>query len=143
MKKIIFKENAYNYLHVYRIFENESLDEITYKNYLEDFPEVENIKKQIVINQIKRVKPIVDALKKKYNYKCQLCGFNFKMKNGNEYCEAHHLVQLSAGGSQNPKNVIIVCPNHHRMLHFAQEIKYNYISDELESIQINGEKYYI
>ena len=142
MKKIIFKESAYNYLPIYRVFGDESLDETTYKNYLEDFPEVEDIKKEIVINQIKRVKSIVDTLKEKYNYKCQLCEFNFKMKNGNEYCEAHHLVQLSLGGSQMPDNVIIVCPNHHRMLHYAKDVSYYYNnSNELESIQINGKIY--
>lgn len=42
-----------------------------------------------------------------------------------------------------PENVIIVCPNHHRMLHYAQDIKYNYNANELESIEINDEKYYV
>lgn len=141
MKKIIFKESAYNYLPIYRVFGDESLDETTYKNYLEDFPEVENIKKEIVINRIKRVKSIVDALKEKYHYKCQICGFNFKMKNGNGYCEAHHLVPLSTGGSQMQENVIIICPNHHRMLHYAQEVKYCYNEKDLVMIEINGNTY--
>lgn len=142
MKKIIFKETAYNYLPIYRVFGDESLDDITYKNYLEDFPELKNQKKEIVINRIIRVKSIVDSLKEKYHYQCQICGFNFKMKNGNEYCEAHHLVPLSVGGSQNPKNVIIVCPNHHRMLHYAKDVSCYYNnSNELESIQINGKMY--
>ena len=141
MKKIIFKETAYNYLPTYRVFGAESVDDITYKNYLEDFPELENQKKEFVINRIKRVKSIVDALKEKYHYKCQICGFNFKMKNGNEYCEAHHLVPLSTGGSQMPENVIIICPNHHRMLHYAQEVKYCYNEKDLVMIEINGNTY--
>lgn len=141
MKKIIFKETAYNYLPIYRVFGAENVDDITYKNYLEDFPELENQKKELVINRIKRVKSIVDALKEKYHYKCQICGFNFKMKNGNEYCEAHHLVPLSTGGSQMPENVIIICPNHHRMLHYAQEVKYCYNEKDLVMIEINGNTY--
>ncbi|WP_413168403.1 HNH endonuclease [Capilliphycus salinus ALCB114379] len=40
-------------------------------------------------------------------------------KNGGNYAEGHHLVPLSQGGSQDASNVVILCPNHHRMFHYA------------------------
>lgn len=43
---------------------------------------------------------------------CQIpnCGFN-------EVLEIHHLVSLKMGGVNNPINLIVLCPNHHSLLH--------------------------
>lgn len=38
------------------------------------------------------------------------CGFD-------DVLEIHHLISRKAGGSDHPSNLIILCPNHHRMLH--------------------------
>lgn len=41
--------------------------------------------------------------------KCQMCGFS-------NVIEIHHIISISEGGAHSDKNIIIVCPNHHRML---------------------------
>jgi hypothetical protein len=85
---------------------------------------------------------IVNDLKELYDYFCQFCGYNYERiptKYG-FYVEVHHIKPVSevldmveAGEIQedfeidDPKNLVVVCPNHHQMLHrhfppFKQEI---------------------
>jgi predicted HNH restriction endonuclease len=85
-----------------------------------------NETQETIIKRIKRYKKIVDELKKKYNGYCQVenCEFTFSKIDGENYSEAHHLMSLAKGGSQNQENVAILCANHHRMFHYAKvEIK--------------------
>ncbi|QNK41579.1 HNH endonuclease [Caproicibacter fermentans] len=83
-----------------------------------DVPENETVEQKNT--RVKRYQKLVNQLKRIYGHKCQLCGHSFQMDNGNEYCEAHHIKELSKNGSQDPRNVIIVCSNHHRMFHYAR-----------------------
>ncbi|MGH2549271.1 MAG: HNH endonuclease, partial [Thermomicrobiales bacterium] len=61
------------------------------------------------------------------NYRCQICnalglnGLGFLTLDGTPYVEAHHVMQVSTLGDDvlGPRNVITVCPNHHRQLHFG------------------------
>ncbi|MBI3701802.1 MAG: EVE domain-containing protein [Afipia sp.] len=71
--------------------------------------------------------PIGDEVKRANGYKCQICEqlglppLGFKKIDGKHYVEAHHVVPIStkALGSAAHGNVISVCPNHHRQLHFG------------------------
>jgi len=102
-------------------YDNDILDEQIEKDFFDDFDVPEN---ETVIerkNRIKRYKKIVNLLKRKYEYKCQICDYSFQMNNGNNYCEAHHIKMLAKNGKQSPENVIILCANHHRMFHYASE----------------------
>lgn len=62
----------------------------------------------------------VRNLKQLYK-KCQIRGtdYLFRKTNGDYYTEAHHLIPLAEGGADNPRNMIIVGPLIHRMLHYA------------------------
>ena len=42
-----------------------------------------------------------------------------RKKDGHPYLEVHHLLPLSKGGGDDLSNVIALCPNCHRELHFA------------------------
>lgn len=46
---------------------------------------------------------------------CQLCGCPapFKDDKGRPYLEIHHVVSLSEGGTDSPKNLVALCPNCH------------------------------
>jgi hypothetical protein len=49
---------------------------------------------------------------------CQETGF---MKaDGTPYLETHHIIHLAADGADRPSNVIALCANHHREVHFGQ-----------------------
>lgn len=57
-----------------------------------------------------------------YECKCALCGWQATDKlishNGNyQYahgCELHHITPIRAGGEEDPGNIILLCPNHHK-----------------------------
>jgi len=51
--------------------------------------------------------------------RCQLCQFTFRKKNGLLYAECHHVIPVHEGGPDEADNLLVVCANHHRQLHFA------------------------
>ena len=54
--------------------------------------------------------------------KCEFCGVDGFLKyDGKVYLETHHVVPLSEGGPDNVRNVIALCPNHHREAHFSNK----------------------
>jgi len=60
---------------------------------------------------------------------CELCEKKgpFIKDNGEIYLEVHHIISLSKEGEDLLENVLAVCPNCHRELHFGQD-KENLIS---------------
>ena len=93
----------------------------------------------------------VRYLKELYQ-QCQITGtdYIFRKNNGEFYTEAHHLIPLGAGGADDPRNIIIVGPLVHRMLHYAtvsridlSEIQQHEDGTATLAIQINGEDYTI
>lgn len=141
MKKIISSESAIDFLTKYEMVNGElylfDADNLK-KSLLEDNPELCNEKDTIILEKIKRYQTVVRKLKSKYENKCQLCGFTFEKQDGSNYSEAHHIVRLVDNGSQGENNVIIICPNHHRMLHYGRNIEYNYHDGILTEISVNG-----
>ncbi len=99
----------------------EGIDIQIERDFFDDADVPENETEEARNNRVTRYQKIVIMLKQKYNYKCQLCGYSFRMDNGNNYCEAHHIKMLSKDGSQSPENVIILCANHHRIFHYASD----------------------
>ena len=53
---------------------------------------------------------------------CQACGQEapFVTNDGEPFLEVHHLYRVSDGGIDDPENVIGVCPNCHREIHYGQ-----------------------
>ncbi|MET0272051.1 MAG: HNH endonuclease signature motif containing protein [Phenylobacterium sp.] len=72
--------------------------------------------------------PVGDIVKQLSERRCQICmacgldGRGFKTRRGVDYVEAHHVVLVSTGGVGvlRPENVVAVCPNHHRELHYGR-----------------------
>jgi hypothetical protein len=93
------------------------------KKYLHASPEV----KERVSKSIERG-PVGAQVKKANGYKCQVCEalkfepLGFKKRDGVHYVEAHHVtpVSLRQVGSLAASNIMTVCPNHHRQLHFGE-----------------------
>lgn len=61
---------------------------------------------------------IIDNLKKLYQYRCQICGYSSK-EYGISIVEAHHLLSFAEAKNNDSDNIIILCPNHHRLIHRA------------------------
>ncbi|OEJ98619.1 hypothetical protein A8C32_05310 [Flavivirga aquatica] len=73
------------------------------------------------------------------NGKCESCDNDapFLKRNGQPYLEVHHIIELSQGGSDSPKNVAAICPNcHARVTHGqdAQEFN-NELKDKIENLE--------
>lgn len=60
---------------------------------------------------------IVHKLKKLYRGQCQICGKNPFDSIDIDICEAHHIEHFAETQNNNANNIVIVCPNHHRLLH--------------------------
>ncbi|MCR8870531.1 HNH endonuclease [Peribacillus frigoritolerans] len=92
------------------------------KKYYNSVPEV----KERVSRYIERGK-IAKEYKKRTGFKCQVCEafnldpYSFKKPNGEYYVETHHVIPVSKlqAGSLLTNNLITVCANHHRQLHYG------------------------
>jgi hypothetical protein len=90
--------------------------------YRHAVPEV----KEVISKRIERG-PIANQIKKINGYKCMVCeamGINpyaFKKRNGERYIEAHHVHPVADldAGSLHISNIITICPNHHRQMHYG------------------------
>jgi len=60
---------------------------------------------------------------KKLHPKCEICGWKY-------HVDLHHILELSNGGTNDIKNLICLCPNHHKLVHLGI-IKINKDSDML------------
>ncbi len=123
--------------------ENESVLEDTsprLQDLINSGKEAELVKRFLKIR--KRNSKLVKNLKKLYGGKCQISGedLTFKKKNGDLYCEVHHLIPLGEKGSDSYENAVVVSPLIHRMLHYAKvsEIDLSKIENNKLKIEING-----
>jgi len=107
----------------------ESLDELLNSNNnpnIDDLLQIitnnnSNKKPETVKSDVKRIKrsaKLRNLMGQKHNYKCQICGFTFKKKNGDFYFEAAHITPMASRqrAVDTPNNILILCPNHHKML---------------------------
>jgi len=60
---------------------------------------------------------LAESLKSIYDHRCQVCGMNFRKNYDEPFAETHHIHSLSKGGLDISKNIIVICPNHHRIVH--------------------------
>ncbi len=98
-----------------------------------------------LVDRIDRPTSISRALKKKHGYTCQICGVEgFLKKSGERYAEAHHLLPLHelAPSSLVTENVLIVCANCHRKLHYA-DVEIGLPSPISLRLTINGTSYQV
>ena len=97
--------------------------------------------------RIKRKAILVALVKERDNNKCKSCGFTFKKKDGKNYVEVAHIKGLGEGGPDDPKNMVALCPNCHKMLDMGgkearnqviENLKYN--SVDVSFLENNGNK---
>ncbi len=60
---------------------------------------------------------LAESLKSIYDHRCQVCGMNFRVRYDEPFAETHHIQPLSEKGLDVSKNIIVICPNHHRIIH--------------------------
>lgn len=92
----------------------------------EKYKNASPIVKEIISKRIERG-AFSNKFKQIAGYKCMICErmgitpFSFKKPNGDFYIEVHHVIPVSelVKGSLSSANLITVCANHHRQLHYG------------------------
>lgn len=72
-------------------------------------------KRKTIIEQRIRNKAIVEELKCLYKNKCQICGNSLTLYEGLSYSEVHHIHPIKDFGKDEKENMLVLCPNHHKM----------------------------
>lgn len=60
---------------------------------------------------------ICNALKKHYNYRCQICGKAIGEEYDAHIAEVHHIDYFVKSLNNDISNLLVVCPNHHSIIH--------------------------
>lgn len=94
---------------------------------------IDYLRKRLKKKPLKRITSLVErynrdpivvaiALKRAKGY-CELCKkvAPFKKNDGTDYLEVHHINPLSKGGEDKENNVLALCPNCHRKLHYGKD----------------------
>jgi len=63
---------------------------------------------------------IIPRLKRLYNNMCQICGKNHYDIFGVHIIEGHHIDYFVKSLNNDSSNIIILCPDHHRLMHKAK-----------------------
>ena len=87
--------------------------------------------------------PVGNIVKEWNGWRCQLCSAlgvpatGFITRSGAPYVEAHHVIPVSSGrsGVLKAENIMTVCPNHHRELHYGRAV----VIDEGDSFRLTVE----
>ena len=113
-------------------------DEQSYEvsvNYPVTDPTASIDKTQQLIKIRKLNRAIGDNLKMLYEYKCQICGDNFGKRFDVHIVESHHINPFVVSLNNDAANQIIICPNHHKVIHRAEPV---FDRDRLLFVYKNG-----
>lgn len=82
----------------------------------------EPVRKEALTSAFERSAAVRQFVLNRANGRCEFCGIEgFTTSSGSIYLESHHIIPLSEGGLDNTKNVIALCPNHHRQAHYGED----------------------
>lgn len=104
-------------------------------NYPEVDPtaSIERIQQLTKIRKLNRA--IGDNLKMLYGYRCQICGDNFGKRFDVHIVESHHIDPFVVSMNNDAANQLIICPNHHSVIHRAEPV---FDRDRLLFVYDNG-----
>jgi predicted HNH restriction endonuclease len=97
---------------------------------------------KIIINgkAFKRQNYLMVQIKKYRDYKCQFCSTQIQKANGKYYIEACHIIAKSEGGKDRLDNILILCPNCHKLFDYGCKEKEKHTKDNY-SVFLNGKNY--
>lgn len=73
--------------------------------------------RQVTTEEFIRNPWLAESLKVYYGHRCQICSKSFLPDYGVDLAEIHHVHYLARGGPDVSSNIVVVCPNHHRVIH--------------------------
>ncbi len=103
----------------------------------------ENGKSEIITisgKSYKRHNYLMVQIKKYRDYKCQFCSTQILKANGEYYIEACHIKAKSEGGKDRLNNILILCPNCHKLFDYGLRENEKQTKDSY-SVILNGHEY--
>lgn len=98
-------------------------EEFEYQSNYKEVDETARIETKEQIVKVRRLdRAIGESLKLFYSYKCQVCGDNFAKKYSCTIAEAHHIDFFVNSLNNDASNIVVLCPNHHRVIHKTSPI---------------------
>jgi len=88
----------------------------------------------------KRDNKTIAQLKIIRSFKCQFCDTAIRKKNGELYIEAAHIQSKSQRGPETPKNILILCPNHHKEFDLGDRKIIEHTNDRIV-FELNGHRF--
>lgn len=88
-------------------------------------------------------KTICQDLKIAYGYRCQICGQYIGEPYGSNLIHAHHIDYFVKSMNNNASNIMILCPNHHGIIHDRNPIfdfstrTFHYPNGYIEGLKLN------
>lgn len=107
-------------------------------------PKHKDILKTKVCKIRKLTTTILQDLKVLYGYRCQICGQYIGEKYDSNLIYAHHIEYFTKSLNNNTNNIMILCPNHHGIIHDknptynAQDKTFLYPNGYVEGLKLNG-----
>ena len=89
-------------------------------------------KRQVTTEEFIRNPWLAESLKVYYGHRCQICSKSFLPDYGVDLADTHHVHYLARGGPDVSSNIVVICPNHHRVIHATdahfnrQKLTYEY-----------------
>lgn len=125
-------------------FLNSGMDEVDFENMLLMDDEATVIEKTYTAKVRKLDRNVCLNLKEIYGYRCQVCGELVSAPYGDKpVVDAHHIDYFTRSLNNNFNNVMILCPNHHRIVHtynpiFKRNLKiWEYPNGYKEELKLN------
>jgi hypothetical protein len=98
----------------------------------------------VQMNKLRKLnRKIGDNLKLLYDYRCQICGKKIGSEYDSTVAEAHHIDYFIKSLNNDADNQLIVCPNHHRIIHDVnpifdkKKLLYVYLNGVQERLSLN------
>ena len=93
------------------------------ESYLEDLLNYKDDAKLVTVTRELKSRvldrSIINDLKNFYNHRCQICEKQFSMMYSVNICEGHHIEHFVKTFNNDADNIIVLCPDHHRLMHSA------------------------
>ncbi len=81
------------------------------------------IEERRMLKKIRKIDgKISEYLKQLYGYRCQICGQLVGGLYDTHACESHHIDYFSKSWNNDASNQMILCPNHHKIIHSVDPI---------------------
>ena len=117
--------------------EDQAISETDFEDYI-NTPDTNARRERKLSEHYSRIynKSVPDNLKKLYQNKCQICQYTSE-EFGVSIVEAHHIIPFCESANNNAENIVILCPNHHRLLH---KVDVSFDRDKEEFVLCNGKR---